>query len=111
AFARAPRAIQEALLFPYVDGLEFMQKVAVLGERLWEQPPASTEQVLHPDRYIRGDLPLTVRLLSGPPEGWDVVHEETLGELGVLTILAHAELELERRLRAAEGWGGDRYLV
>ncbi len=111
AFTRSPRAIQEALLFPYVDGLKFMQRVAVLGERLWEQPPASTEQVLHPDRYIRGDLPLTVSLLSAPPEGWDVVREETLGELGLFTILAHTELEPEPRARAAEGWGGDRYWV
>ena len=65
-FARAPLVVREALIFPYLDGAEFMH--------WWETPgpkdtlpygprmPVSTEQILHPDRYARGDMPVPLAL-------------------------------------------------
>ncbi len=112
AFARAPRLLQEQLLFPYLDGLAFIQELSGLSETVWARPPRSTEQVLHPERYLDDDLPLVVRLVAPLPGGWDLVHEETLGELGLRALLARdEELEREARERAARGWGGDRYRV
>jgi hypothetical protein len=66
--------------------------------------PVSTEQVLHPDRYQRGDAPVELRFTSGP----EPVYEDLLGELEARV------LEAEMTGGSAEsavplGWGGDRY--
>jgi hypothetical protein len=64
SFSAAPRVVRETLTFPYVGGLGYMQALwrrdegrpALFGSRL----PASTEQVIHPERAL-GDEPDGVR--------------------------------------------------
>jgi hypothetical protein len=68
--------------------------------------PVSTEQVLHPDRYQRGDAPVELRFSSGPAP----VYEDLLGELEARVL----EAELTGGSAESEvplGWGGDRYRV
>jgi hypothetical protein len=69
--------------------------------------PASTEQVLHPDHYARGDAPLRVVLDSTGP----AVHEDVLGEMETQVLVAQLGGRTRPDELAALGWGGDRYRV
>jgi hypothetical protein len=75
--------------------------------------PESTEQVLHADRYVgqggRPDAPLAVALPS--PRLGSVVAENTLGEFETRLVLFQHLDELRVAAEAANGWGGDRWLV
>lgn len=106
ALAGAPRVIQEALLFPYLEGAGFVQRLWTREDRVapfgsWL--PLSTEQILTNDLE---DDPVPVALLV---EGPRVLHEDQLGrlELGVF-LETHAG---EGADAAARGWGGDRYAL
>lgn len=109
-FARAPLVLRRTLLFPYLDGAEFVRwwrTSAPADSMPWgDNLPVSTEQVLHPDRYRRGDRPIVVHFSSGP----DPIYEDMLGELESRVL----EAELTGRPadgRGPFGWGGDRYRV
>jgi hypothetical protein len=109
-FNSAPLVVREGLIFPYLDGASFVRwfqraypDTVPFGPRL----PRSTEQVLHPERYRAGDLPIAIP----PPTGLDVVYSDDLGELEtriLMTVLSGSE-SIGRA--AALGWGGDRYAV
>jgi hypothetical protein len=56
-FSQAPQYIRESLVFPYADGLAFQDAVfRKLGQdafaEVFVHPPASSGQILHPDRYL-----------------------------------------------------------
>src|SRR6185503_8994365 len=53
-FANAPMAIQEALIFPYLSGAEFVRRFQTRGDKRnpIEQLPVSTEQILSEDAYF-----------------------------------------------------------
>lgn len=61
--------------------------------RLWQDPPVSQEQFLHPDRWLgqRQDFPLDVAwsedLAAKAGEGWAKLHELTAGELDLVLYL------------------------
>ena len=61
-FAKAPLIVRESLIFPYLAGAEFMHwwKTSPLRDTVPYGPrmPVSTEQILFPDRYLRGDRPV-----------------------------------------------------
>lgn len=106
ALAGAPRVIQESLLFPYLEGAGFVQRLWTREERVapfgsWL--PTSTEQVLTGDL---DDEPVPLELVV---EGGRVVHEDQLGrlELGIF-LETHAG---DGAAEAARGWGGDRYAL
>jgi hypothetical protein len=79
-------------------------------ERVYETPPESSEQLLHPERYFDWDDPpvaFTKTRRSGLL-GFSFVHEATAvaGEFGVYNALEGALPPREAR-SAAERWGGD----
>jgi tetratricopeptide (TPR) repeat protein len=116
--AKSPSVLRGWLEFPYSHGMAFVQPVYETGgweavNDLYAKPPASTEQVLHPERYRAGEMPVEVALpdLSNTLGAeWKVIYENVLGELTWRLVLnelvgpASAE-------RAADGWGGDRYVL
>lgn len=117
-FARAPRVLRQSLLFPYLQGLRFVVAARRLGgwktmDRVYAELPASSEQILHPDKYfLHPDPPTPVDLpnlpgLVGP--GWRLVNSDVLGEFGVDLLLE--QLGEQERKRAAAGWDGDRLWV
>jgi hypothetical protein len=127
----APAAIGIALLFPYTSGLTFVDRL--LSEGGWDAVnaayaniPVSTEQILHPLKYLDRDEPSSVILpdpVTALGEGWRVVDEETLGELQTAVLLANfdpgegfngitGEISLPEAARnAAAGWDGDRFAL
>lgn len=107
-FRRAPLVLRETLIFPYLQGAEFMhwweregRDSLPYGTRM----PVSTEQVLHPDRYGRGDVPVPITFGDEP----GVVHEDVLGESEIRVILATLAGSDEVQTVVPIGWGGDRY--
>jgi hypothetical protein len=109
----APRVIRESLIFPYIGGLVFLQRVWSLDD---ERPvpfgmslPESSEQVIHPERFVARDRPSEVSFLNDPSEGWTEVHTDGLGELEMRIFLEEHLGESAEAASAAEGWDGDRY--
>ncbi len=113
----APAIIRETFIFPYVSGLEF---VSALQEDGWDavdaafaDPPQSTEQILHPEKYLSRDEPTVVTL---PPltdtlgAGWRLVEAETLGEFQT-TLYLEQQVDEATSTLATEGWDGDQYAV
>jgi hypothetical protein len=110
-FAKAPLILREGLIFPYLGGAEFMLWWSQNGHAvlpLGSQLPLSTEQVLHPERYVGKDTPVLVRFADSTA---DVLYEDTLGELEIDILLAVLRGSEEAALAVPLGWGGDRYRV
>jgi hypothetical protein len=107
-FRRAPLVLRESLIFPYLQGAEFMHWWETEGrDSLPYGPrmPVSTEQVLHPARYGRGDAPVG---LVFPPDS-TVIYEDVLGENEIRVILATLAGSDEVQTVVPIGWGGDRF--
>jgi hypothetical protein len=112
-----PAYLQDDFLFPYEQGLEFAQHLYL--SRRWSGidsayrlPPASTEQILHPERYpddrpVHMDLPLGS---SGLTAGWRLLDHGTLGEWSFRQALGQHMPEGDAAT-TAQGWGGDSYLL
>src|SRR3954453_2757753 len=104
-----PPFVEAQLVFPYVQGKAFVQSLYETGGGTWSlvnsayrfRPPASTEQILHPDKYLRVEQPDRVVLRVRPGAGWRRVRAGTWGEWATGQLLGNAD--------AAVGWGGDRY--
>lgn len=100
--------------FVHVDGLLFVARVRARApwaaiDALWRDPPASSEQVLHPETYDACEAPIPVpeSVLPALP-GFEPPRDgDTLGELVIRAWLATA-LPPDVAARAAAGWGGDR---
>jgi hypothetical protein len=76
-------------------------------DALFRSPPASSEQMLHPDRE---DPPTSIRLPDLAPvlgSGWKRTGETVGGEAMLRGLLAR-EAGLARAIRASIGWDGDR---
>ena len=113
ALARAPRVIRETLLFPYLEGAGFVQRLWSEGRRLdplGDALPLSTEQVLRPQAEPPLDVDIAVS--SGA-----VILSDGLGrlELGVLVedVLGDAGdgSGAAGSGGPAEGWDGDGFVL
>jgi hypothetical protein len=111
-----PPFITAQLVFPYQRGLEFVQRLVQVGGGRWtlvdaahrSHPPVSTEQIMHPDKYLRFERPKRVELDSGRVLGgeWRRVVAGVMGEWETGELLAAGG---SGAADAAAGWGGDRY--
>ena len=112
--AAAPAIVRAPLLSRYLDGFVFCGTLHGRGgyagvDAAFRRPPESTEQVLHPERYLDGERPERVSI---PPfdelaaAGLTVHDENTLGELELSVYLAQGGAD-DRAAAAAEGWAGD----
>ena len=117
--SKAPIYIRDELLFPYLAGTGFTQEFlkAHSGWKdihlIFENPPVSTQQILHPDLYLNGTKPVAVTLPAWKgvaPEDWKLLEENTMGEFGVGEVLKQFKKDnSEDPLSTA--WKGDRYAV
>lgn len=105
---------RKRLEFPYRDGMLFVADVYRAGgfpliDKVYESPPRSTAQILHPEKYLAGEVPRPVAD-PRPPPGYTLSTAGTLGELDTRVLLERC-LDAETAARAAAGWAGDRYGV
>lgn len=114
-----PQVIVDLLLFPYNEGFEFVQELYDEGgydlvNQAFENPPTTTEHILHPETYLDEELPDEIDLadpMDALSSNWEVTDSNTFGEYLIKSILASDE-ETERDAEdAAEGWNGDAYTV
>ena len=116
---RAPRALRESLLFPYLEGSEWARELYKRSgwlsvSRAFTELPKSTEQILHVDKYLANEQPVKVTLpdvktLLGV--GWKRVDYDVNGEWNYYLILDEFLKSRADSKRATAGWGGDRYAV
>jgi hypothetical protein len=109
-----PPLLTETFIFRYRDGTRFVETVRRKSgargiDELFRRPPASSEQVLHPEKYFANEQPREVALDEGQfaANDWKVAATTPLGELGVRGLLLKT-LPAAEATRAAAGWGGDR---
>ena len=117
--AKAPAFLRDSLEFPYGAGADFCMEVLRKGggwkgfDSLFQKPPVSTQQVLHPDLYFRGVMPVAVALpdlTHDLPEGWKALDSNIMGEFGLQEFLKEF-LSLDRADDLAPLWNGDRYTI
>jgi hypothetical protein len=114
----APNAIRESLTFPYLNGLGFaydLLKAQGWGDvsKAYKNLPHSTEQILHPAKYLTNELPVKIELSDVSATlgtGWKRINFDVNGEFGYYLVLAEY-LDKAVARKAAEGWGGDQFAL
>ena len=115
---KAPPFLKDALVFPYLDGLTF--SAAILKPTGWDglagifaKPPASTQQIMHPELYRSGKVAAAITIPSMEKDlggRWSKLEDNTMGEFGWKEVLKQY-LDGERAKALAAAWDGDRYVV
>ena len=112
---KAPEYIKQSLLFPYQEGLTFVQALQRAGgeeavNNAFRDPPLSSEQIIHPEKYFaRRDNPRPVPLpdISAKlGKGWKVINTDTMGEFDLEVWFDQYGGPLVSR-EVAQGWGGN----
>jgi serine/threonine-protein kinase len=112
----APRIVRETVLFPVRKGANFVADL--FGENGWEtvndaynNPPITTEQVLHTEKYLASEEPQLTSLpdlSSDMGKGWNEVNSDVMGEF-LIRVYLEEYVDDAQAADAAAGWGGDRY--
>lgn len=108
-----PPYLQRSLLFPYSAGARFVDAIGTWrpANRALRGPgPASTEQVLHPDKYRARERPLRVKAARPPGGGWQKDASGTIGEFDTRELIRSSDSPASAT-RAAAGWGGGAYAL
>jgi hypothetical protein len=115
-----PLAVRAELLFPYIDGYRFVSRAYFEAQsdyravdELFRNPPQSTAQVLHIEKYRAGIPPVEVPLPNvaatlGPD--WRAISTNVLGELDLKSLLRQYGDRVEAENVAAH-WAGDRWML
>lgn len=118
-FRAAPAVVRATLGFPYVSGLRFVAELHRRGgwkavDAAFVRPPASSEQILHPERYLAyPDAPIAIQL----PDIAAILGQEyrgvSAGSLGEFDLYLYLKQYVEDDIAriAAEGWGGSAYAL
>jgi hypothetical protein len=118
--AQAPAWLRDTLLFSYFQGSAFCVSARrrggqpLLDYAYTTDPPRSTEQILHPDKWhTRRDDPVVLSLpdLTAELPGYRKASEGVMGELSLRILLREKLGNAERSNAGAAGWGGDRFAV
>lgn len=110
---REPEIIRNQLLMPYIHGLRFVS--AVFKKKKWKGvnrilhlPPASSEQILHPEKYFKREAPKEV-LIQYKPQGYQLFHSGVIGEYYLSVLIKSKEDYTDKDY--ALGWGGDTFHI
>lgn len=115
--ARAPLLLQESMLFPYSDGLNFEHAVLVKSGKdaafagVLANPPSSSFEIMHPEQYI-AHVPVPVlRMPDIHPLLGDTWEPYDLGVMGELDVRILVELFGGREIAdgLAPEWDGGVY--
>ena len=100
---------------PYALGPSLVELIAAEGgndavDDAFEDPPASTEHMVDPRSYFAGDSADEVTAPVMPTGGNQIGEDDRLGALPLFLLLSERIDPLDA-LSAADGWGGDAYVV
>jgi hypothetical protein len=109
---RVPRAVADALVDPYIEGLRFVRERYAAGgwgavDDAWRDPPSTTEQLLHPAKYAAREAPIAMSRASVGPKGFEILTAGVVGELDLRDWLS-AFVDLGEARALASGWGEGR---
>jgi hypothetical protein len=109
-FSSMPRALQESMLFPYINGADFARRFQGARGKLnpLDSIPLTTEQMMHSERFFeKRDAPSEITLPAIP----GTFDTDDLGEFGArIFMYSHLRAE-EISIRASNGWDGDKYAL
>jgi len=114
----APEYIYDSLLFPYMEGADFARYVHDRSDgfdaidKAFSEPPTTTEQIYHPEKYLSGEGAVEVELDDMSSElgsGWELDYDNVLGEFDVYELFKPYFMDEDDVEAAAAGWGGNRY--
>jgi hypothetical protein len=116
---RYPDYIVDNLLFPYTYGFNFVLKALEKNDdwkdvdKLFEELPLSTEQILHPKKYFdKKDYPTIIKLpvlKDKLGKDWSLLYANVFGEWNIQIMLR--QFKTKKAEKASEGWGGDGYAL
>ena len=114
-----PPGILLYAIFPYQFGAEFVNDLIKekdgyeLVDKAWRgRPPTTTEQVIHPEKYLSGEEAREVRLQADEvlDDAWKSTGKQSFGELDAIAVLSTKTLREgaagKAIAQAAEGWDG-----
>ena len=112
---RLPAWFAKDLTFAYDSGFGFVARViseegAAGVNQAYTHFPASTEQILHPEKYFSMEPPLEVAVPTLDVPGFDVFEDGVFGEWN-LGLYLLSGVDPGDALIAAAGWGGDHYRI
>jgi hypothetical protein len=113
-FSQAPLYIRESLTFPYTEGMRFQDAVyRELGpaafERVFRDPPRSTQHVMHPGTYLSSRMPMAPALPRlEDARRFRILADGDVGEFDYSVLLRQYIGESEGR-EAATHWRGGAY--
>jgi hypothetical protein len=118
AMGDIPPFMLESLLAAYLKGMAFVHGIAGQGwdavARIYDDPPRSSEQILHPEKYLRRDDPVTIEFPDFVGEdsllNWTLLDSNVIGEFQWRLIFDEFSFGL-RSAGIAAGWDGDRFAV
>jgi hypothetical protein len=104
-----PPFIEASFTWPYLGGQAFINRLYEAGGGSWRlvdlaletRPPASTEQILHPEKWLAVEQPLPVAFDLALGKGFQMRTEGTFGEWQTAQLVGSPG--------PAAGWGGDHY--
>ncbi|HXW55472.1 MAG TPA: hypothetical protein VEJ67_06980 [Candidatus Cybelea sp.] len=117
--SKAPIFIRDELLFPYLAGTSFTQQFLKAHSGwsdlkvVFQNPPLSTQQIMHPNLYLTAVAPVAVSLpewKTVAPADWKLLEENVMGEFGLEEVLKQF-LGQDRADALSPAWMGDRYAV
>jgi hypothetical protein len=118
ALNRIPPIVQAQLIFSAIQGTQFVGGMQMNGgwaavDAAFGDPPQSTEQVLHAEKFSAREAPIKVDLpddlATRMGTGWSIVDEDTMGEHQTAIWLGSGSIAAADD--ASAGWGGDRITI
>jgi hypothetical protein len=111
-----PDGLEQELIFPYDSGMGFVAELYNeagswdLVNEAYTDLPTTTEQILHPEKYLAGEggQPVDAWDLSAQLDGWTLLYDTTLGEFYLRQYL-RGIMSSSLAGQVAAGWGGDRF--
>ncbi|MCR4315983.1 MAG: hypothetical protein NUW37_06485 [Planctomycetes bacterium] len=118
-FDGVPLYLQESIIVPYTWGFDFTWKLYRNGgwaavDAAFANPPASMEQVLHPEEKFFGDKredPTQIdfeNIHDVFGDDWKLLGSDTLGEFD-MRLMYRYHGQADKANDIAEGWQGDKY--
>ncbi len=113
-FDKEPLYLRVTLVFPYTKGMAFQNAVTIRDKQksfgeVFEHPPASTQQILHPDKYFNDVKPTDPKLPDIKlPHDYKGLVGGTLGELEHRILIEQAA-SAARADEIAPHWRGSNF--
>ncbi len=105
--AGMPAKIKKYFSMPYILGLRFVFSVVQKKKKnglkmILKRPPVSSEQIIHPGKYLKNEAPIPVKV-NYIPSNFKLIRSGVIGEY--LTGLLLGKMSLTDNI--GRGWGGD----